>query len=522
MSKKKVDTSIFLLKEGVSPDESLKEEVRNKLKDFDKISEWKIVFEGKPSRLPDWAECLSIEDVSISTASAVLFIKCENLWFAACFGYGYNFLDKNKVVDDFGLRTALNALDKDKIKSSDVFSPSDHSKQKRTQTVADSSLHGHDVDGFSQILKRITGRVKEEYEELFKRISASSESLKISVPRDVGKWGKICLQIHDIYSKDECEKNFPEVFHLRPVEDKETEDRLFRRLLEEINQQNGEIYLELPDLIDFQEATNFRISVKDRRKHLFRCEKLDIKRFYEVIHQLGRKVKLEDLRKWELILLGPNEEKRKTFRLLKCLIFECGVEGDREYHFSHGRWYGINQDFSQELKKIDEFRTDKINDSELLSYQYRENENKYNQKLAKILGGVCLDGKMIQMPGHDKVELCDVLLVEGRAEDEVKNMFIHVKRKHGGSSGLSHLFQQGSVSLTLLNSGDKVFLNGVKKLKNNFNASLHAVVHYLIVGNKPNDSIPLFARISLSKTIRDIRSKGGEIRWSVIDPVRAC
>ena len=147
--------TIFLLKEEVSPDESLKEEVRNKLGDFTKIPEWKIVSEGKPSRLPDWAECLGIK-VKISTASAVLFIKREDIWFAACFGYGYNFLDKNKVVVDFGLRTALNALDKDKIKSSDVFSPSDHSKQRRTQTVADSSLQGHDMDGFSHILKRIT------------------------------------------------------------------------------------------------------------------------------------------------------------------------------------------------------------------------------------------------------------------------------------------------------------------------------------------------------------------------------
>lgn len=423
------------------------------------------------------------------------------------------------MVVDFGLRTALNALDKDKIKSSDVFSPSDHSKQRRTQTVADSSLQGHDMDGFSHILKRITGRVQKEYEELFKTITASSESIKISVPKDVDKWSQICSQIHDIYSKDECEENFPEVFHLRPVEDKETEDKLFRYLLKEINQQNGEVYLELPDLIDFQDATDFRISVKDGRSHRFSLEKLDIKRFYEVVRQLGREVELEDLRKWELILLGPNGEKRKTFRLLKCLIFEPRMEGDREYHFSHGRWYGINQEFSQQLNKIDGVRTDKINDSELPGYQHR-NENEYNQELSKILGGDCLDRKLIPMQGYDKVELCDVLLVESDAEDKgKKNIFIHVKRKHGGSSGLSHLFQQGSVSLTLLNSGDKDFLAGIKKENGNFDKSLHAVVHYLIIGNKPSDSIPLFARISLFNTIKDIESRGADICWSVVDPV---
>ena len=514
--KKKISMSVFLLKEGVSPEEALKEEAMKELEDFGKIPEWKVVFKGRPPLPPDWAECLDIE-VATSTAGAVLFIKEENRWFAACFGYGHNFLDKNQVVGDFGLRTALNALDKDKIKSSDVFSPSDHSKQRRTQTVADSSLQGHDMDGFSHILKRITGRVQKEYEELFKTITASSESVKISVPGDVDEWGRICSEIHDIYSKDECEENFPEVFHLRPVEDKETEDELFERLLEEINRQNEKIYLELPDLIDFQEANDFKISVKDRKKHVFSCEDLNIKSFYQVVSELGKTIELEHLRKWELILLDVNGGKKQSFWLLECLVFECELEGGREYHFSHGRWYGINQNFSRQLKEIDSFLADEINGSKLPDYRH-ENENEYNRELSEKLDGNCLDRRMIPMQGYDKVELCDVLLAEIHAGNKRKNMFIHVKRKHGGSSGLSHLFQQGNVSLTLLNSKDDDFLQGVTMLKSDFDESLSAVVHYLIVGDKPNDSIPLFARISLFKTIKEIQSKGGEIRWSVVDP----
>ncbi|MXW43987.1 MAG: hypothetical protein F4X32_03935 [Candidatus Dadabacteria bacterium] len=513
---KKINMSIFLLKEDVSPEESLKEEAMRELEDFKKIPEWKVVFKGKPPLPPDWAECLDI-DVSTSTAGAVLFIKRENLWFAVCFGYGHNFLDKNEVVGDFGLRTALNALDKEKIKSSDVFSPSDHSKQRRTQTVADSSLQGHDMDGFSHILKRITGRVLEQYEGLFKTVSASSESVKISVSRNIDEWSRICSEIHDIYSGNECEENFPEVFHLRPVEDREKEDELFERLLEEINRQGEKVYLEIPELIDFQEASDFRINVKDRKKHVFSCEDLDIRSFYQIVSELGKMVELEDLRKWELILRDVNGQDRTSFWLLRCLVFECELEGGREYHFSHGRWYGINQEFSRQLKEIDGFLADEINGRDLPAYRH-ENENEYNRELSETLGGCCLDRKLVPMQGYDKVELCDVLLVEGDAGDRRKNMFVHVKRKHGGSSGLSHLFQQGSVSLTLLNSGDRNFLESVKNLKGDFNEFLPAVVHYLIVGDKPNDSIPLFTRISLFKTIREIRSKGGEIRWSVVDP----
>jgi uncharacterized protein (TIGR04141 family) len=307
---KKINTSIFLLKEGVSPEEALKEEAREDLKDFEKISGWKIVAKGNPPLAPDWADCLGV-DVGVCTASAVLFIKWKDLWFAVCFGHGYNFLDKNEVVVDFGLRTALNALDKDRIKSSDIFSPSDHSKQRRTQTVADSSLQGHDIDGFSHILKRITGKVQGQYGELFKTISASSDSIKISVPKDIDEWVHICSKLHFIYSKDDCEKNFPEVFHLRPVRDMKTEEKLFERLLSEINGRGKRIYLEIPELIDFQETSGFRISVKDRKRHSFNYENLNIEKLYEIVSELGKAVELEDLKNGNSFCLTLTDETGK-------------------------------------------------------------------------------------------------------------------------------------------------------------------------------------------------------------------
>ena len=512
---KKISMSIFLLKRGVSPEKALKEEVRGELEGFEKISSWKVLVRNNPPFAPDWADCIGT-DVRVSSASAVLFIRGGNLWFAACFGYGHNFLDKSKVVSDFGLRTALNALDKDRIKSSDIFSPSDHSKQRRTQTVADSSMQGHDIDGYSHILKRITGRVQERYEELFRTITASSESIKISVPGDVDEWEEICSKLHAIYSRDEFEKNFPEVFHLRPVEDKETEDALFEHLIEQIDRQSEEVCLEIPELVDFQEASDFRIIVKDRKKHVFSCEDLSIKKLYGIMSGLGKAVELEDLGKWELILLDVNGKRKRRFGLLECLVFECEI-GNREYHFSHARWYGINQEFSQQLKKIDDLLRHEINGTELPAYRHQD-ENDYNRKLAGTLGGFCLDRKMISMHGYDKIELCDVLLVEDEAGNERKNMLVHVKRKHGGSSGLSHLFQQGSVSLTLLNSGNEKFLEGVRQLKPDFNESLPALVHYVIIVDRPGDSIPLFARISLFKTIEEIQSKRGEICWSIVCP----
>ncbi len=113
---KKISMSIFLLKEGISPEDALKEEARESLKDFEKISSWKILVRANPPFTPDWADCIA-SAVRVSSASAVLFIRGDSFLFAACFGYGHNFLDKSKVLRDFELRTALNALDKYRIKT---------------------------------------------------------------------------------------------------------------------------------------------------------------------------------------------------------------------------------------------------------------------------------------------------------------------------------------------------------------------------------------------------------------------
>ncbi len=100
-------------------------------------------------------------------------------------------------------------------------------------------------------------------------------------------------------------------------------------------------------------------------------------------------------------------------------------------------------------------------------------------------------GTTSSVQGYDKVELCDILLVGGKDGSKSKNIFVHVKRKHRRSSGLSHLFQQGNNSLTLLNSGDEKFLKGIEKIKEDFDKSLPVVVYYLIIGDRLNDSIPL-------------------------------
>ena len=505
---KKQKISMYLLKEDVLPKSAVKKDVKLRLIGYKKIKKWKIIKESTRADKPTWVEYLGL-NLKTSNASAVLFIphqdqvkKNKEQWFAICFGYGHNFLNEDKLIDDFGLRTGLNILDRNKIKSSYIFNPLDYSKKKRTtRTVIESDLQGHDIDGYSHILKNFTGISKEEYKEISKNISATSNSLKIDTDKEVRDLKSLCSDIFGIYSKKCYEKQFPEIFYIRHVEDKqvlEKIDELLRKALEEGN--GSKIYLDIPEPVDFQNIEKFRVHIKDWKKHYF--EELSVEELYKCIK--GKEIKPD---RWEIELVYTNDNSRKI-PFLKCLIFDCSYQG-KEYHLSHGKWYSLSDTFSKELERVlKQHKQKKIVGKIPLKFTH-EDEEEYNKALANYLKGHLFDRKCIQMTGHNKIELCDVLY-----EEEDKNLFIHVKRKNGSSS-LSHLFQQGDVSITLLNSSDKKFLDGIKRKKPSFNNELKKVVHYLIVSKNKKDELPLFARVSLFNNIKSIRSKGADIYWSI-------
>ena len=495
--------SLYLFKEGISPEDSLKEDLSFNV--YGKIPNSKYIIKQSLPYSPPWAIFLDLE-VKAQRADAVLFVPCtESQWIAICFGNGHNLLDKNKIVNDFGLITALNMLDKNKIKSSDISNPSDHSKKKRVQTPRDSNLKGHDIDYYGDILKKITGKTKEEYKDLSKSINASVDNIAINTNKPAEELKELCASIFEIFRKEDYKNNFPEVFYINPIRDSEKVKQLNEVLLEHLNARDQEIYLDIPEIIDFQDIHEFNISFKDRAKH--RISTLDIKEFYNLLEG-NREITLEDIKRWILVLLDENRNREKEFNIFRCLVFDYENENET-YHFSDGRWYSLNSSYLTKLNSIQEFKVDKINNRGILPYHHN-NEEEYNQQLAKSLEAILLDRQLIPMGGYDKIEPCDVFCLS----ENKKNIFVHVKRKHKSSSGLSHLFAQGDNSLTLLNNRNEQFIDGLKQtLKDEFHENYKSVVHFLIIGN----SIPLFSKMSLLKTIDQIRSKGAEVFWSIID-----
>lgn len=509
--------SIRLLKENIKPSDVLK-------KDYPLASSSKtppdseLYTENFQNNNVDWANYLGIQ-ASTKGSRAVLFISVKKRWFALCFSGGHHMLDLNQCLDDFGLIVALNCLDPNEIKSSDVFMPSDHSKQKRTQTTRETNLEGHDFDGYTNILKNITGKSKKEYQHISKSITASS-SISINTDKTPSEIDKLLEDLLSLYGKEDYKKSFPETTYIKAVKQKGIIDKLDLLLLKAIKTKSDNIYLIIPELVNFFDIAKYDYNFKRKgsRNHY---DTVSIDDLYAEIDDQKITMSVEDLKKRELCLYDENDKAIDSYSLYNSLIFDCEADSNT-YHFSHGKWFSVDKKFADGLnKEIEAYKKALPSPFKILEYDKPEhkNENGYNKALAEANTALLLDAKNIPITGYDKIEACDVLY----KHEQDKNYFIHVKHKHSGSQGMAHLFAQGDTSLTLLRNQESNFVEGLAKLTNQNADEVIKINHsevtvvFLIISKQKTPTMPLFTKIALSRILKSIKSKNASPIWEFVE-----
>ncbi|MGC0239024.1 DUF6119 family protein [Arthrobacter sp. SD76] len=155
-----------------------------------------------------------------------------------------------------------------------------------------------------------------------------------------------------------------------------------------------------------------------------------------------RKHKFDSL---AVMLLENADEQLASGKLpvRKWLSYETDRHG-RKYFLHGGRWYIMERDYAETVRK----RTVEIFNRAsplpaLPAWTTKSgDELAYNQELAELTGGLCLDRQLIQGDTRKgRIEACDVLLKDGT--------FIHVKHADS-SSPASHLLAQALVSTEVL------------------------------------------------------------------------
>lgn len=485
-----------------------------------------VYYRNSDNPNPWWKDFWQIPEPNLENKSTDLIILKEinGKKVIIAHGHGRFLINPLAIEYDFGLKTALNLLDEEKIKSADLFTPSEIALRTRKQSGKKTKFDEYEINIYNSLLKNIAGKVKAEFEDYFKNIDGA-DSIKFSYSGDSTELLIIVKMLIEKYQLDDYKrKGFDWVDNFRIIKDKGLISNLDELLVDEINNKNQNILLSFPETLDKNAPIYYRYSsITPRSSDASRYPELDIvDQYYQKIQNLTLTV--DDIKRQQIIAVDINSNRdRFAQKVYQCLYFDIN-HNNSHYFIESGVWYKVNDDF---ITDVDAKYQRIINRSRVISYSYnisavglkakQQNKNKefvYNSDLTVFLRN-SLDANLLDTKLIKKTEICDVLFKENR-----KIILLHNKFKYG-SSALSHLFSQGLVSGERLN--DKNFRIEANTIISNtvlhFSTSdrfdkSNYIIAYGVITKKDRSgsfSIPLFSKINLNMFYERLDMIGYEV-----------
>lgn len=529
----------------------------HKLKSYDLKEDYNFkaklfVVEPDPKK-PLWTEYLKpgfgelevVKEAVANSALMVLKIRMrKNCYFAISFGFGRFLLKPNSYVRNYGLRTSLNIMFQKqrpaqeisaaRIRSVDAKTVAANTIYTRRQADRKATFEAFGLDTQSDFLKMVTGLpcVPEEWGT---RITGA-DAIYLNQEINLRNLGDLCKKIERAHQRDDYKDRFDWVDHVNIITDvdliKKLEDQLLIWLKSrEIN----DLELAPPELVDWDEIKFFTHSVDHDTKHI------DL-HLMDYLDTLDKKNKLSELninklRKTHRIeALDQNEDTLLRWSAFKCLSGEIIVNG-RTYLISGGDFFDIADNYIRQLNKF----IKKLKESTKVLPETTEDkhEGSYNEEAANSSPQyLLLDKKTVRVSSKTSpIEICDILSEDG--------FFIHVKRKLGSSS-LSHLFSQGTVSADLFlmsqeyrkkvlkkieeAEDDRERQGGRQKFKGRFSKfnstridpSKYEVVYAISAkweNRKFVDGLPFFSKVNLRRHVEDLQRMGYKVSYKRIKVV---
>lgn len=515
--------SIYLLKNGFDHSNALKDEHTLEDAEATELPDGAHLFIlDTPARPPWWRQYFGIErELFQATKGALVFLEVGNRTFAVSFGHVYHHLNDYSYEYDFGIRVTLNSLDPNELKSADMVSPGT-ARRKRTQVAVSTDLTFLDFDGNSEIIKSLTGKVKDEYKDLFKNATGST-SLKIGMKAQPNQLPQICEKLLGLYEDETFKQTFPNIQNISPVKDPEIIDALNQRLVEAFRDRSDDVVLSIPEIVDYQDDKTccfFRAGGKT--SEIF--PDITVEELWDFLE--SNAIETADaagLRRYQLVLCDVEGSAGRAYTAMRSMVFETTYQDDGAiYHITDGSWYRAESAF---IDKMTTYINEKCVQSHLPPYDHDKtvkekqvySEEAYNAAIpAWNADYICLDQTSIAPTGSNQVEPCDVYTVTNAGTATATAVFHHIKISTR-SAHLSHLFNQGLNAIELL----KQEAECVVKMKALVEARLpesktadylepldskKATVVFGIITHKSAEAqahnLPLFSRLSLMRTMQ--------------------
>lgn len=464
------------------------------------------------SNTPDWVSVVggfaSLSGINVSTAAsgAILFLEINQRVFGVCFGSVVANIQRDNIVNDFGLAAAYLRISKSHFKEIETTTITNNPVTNNRIIAIPSFQESFNVDTMLESITELSGKFFSPDGSMLIKGKQFYSSLSPATFNDIQT---VCTDLLRDYLRVSADPNYIKATSIRKVKEKALIKFLDDRLLREMRKQSQNVFA-----VDFE--TNPNIHTYSLTPKGQKLDELTIADIYGAL-STGSALTIENIKQRRIYVFDGNAQPLPQWSVYKCLLLERDIAGRGHYVLYKGFWYRIEDNFIQSMKQ-------NINDVEVSSaslklpvWKTAQSENTYNKTAASAIAGQCWDKTLYTNTSFPYgIEFCDIL---------DPNYIIHVKK--AGSSALnSHLLLQTAVSAQLLRSdpdllkwihqqsrilfSKQLLLNSSKKLRK---APTYLIL--LLAKNKTSavaDTIPFFSLVSFNLMITKIQSMGYQVR----------
>jgi len=301
----------------------------------------KIPADKKP-KLTSFTEEITGEDLdelSNRSSSALLIVKTPDNTMAFTFGYGRFLLDTKYFVHDFGIKTALNTLKHDSLRSVDLLTLDDQAVQKKSQAARESDVGVFGIDISKDVLRAVTGSPKAGIN--LKNISGGDSVFSFGVEINIDEISVLISLISGYYNNDSYKGGFSWVDNIRRIKETSEISNLDDHLIVELKTKSPDVCVTIPELADWDSIWGFSFT---RSKNTINPT-IDIKDYYVTLDVTT--VSIDSIKRDRLFVYDVHENETEH-QIYRCIYFEHKI-GNKVYVLFSGAWYEIDNDFMSRI-----------------------------------------------------------------------------------------------------------------------------------------------------------------------------
>lgn len=327
MTKDKVrNFTVYLLKEGIESPDIFEDRVDDAAisveHDGQLIGDLYVM--RSHQRPPRWAQHFEgLVDTSVfgvgGYSSAILLVRRKRT-FAVTFGQGRHLLRNEAIEEHFGLRTAINILKAEGIRSIDKRRLDVVALQSREQSSREVGATEFGIDIEQDLLRAITGRPQDV--ALGEQVSGT-DSIKVRVKSSLAELHEYLDKYLEKYESDDYKESFAWIDHLSEIRDKSKTENLNNELVKKIQEGDfSRTWLAAPDIIDWSTIAGFRYNAPKKGDLHPDINWQDCIATFPA----DREIDIHLLKDWSVISIDDFDNKCNKWSVYKCIYAELNID----------------------------------------------------------------------------------------------------------------------------------------------------------------------------------------------------